>query len=60
LMAVAIAASAAFITPIASPTNTLVLSPGGYRFGDFVKIGLPLQIVVLVVAMIALPILFPL
>ena len=60
LMTVAIAASAAFTTPIASPTNTLVLSPGGYRFSDFVKVGLPLQGVVFVVAMLALPILFPL
>jgi len=60
LMAVAIAASAAFTTPIASPTNTLVLGPGGYRFSDFVKVGLPLQVVVLVATLVALPILFPL
>jgi di/tricarboxylate transporter len=60
LMTVAIAASAAFTTPIASPTNTLVLGPGGYHFGDFVKVGLPLQVVVLVVTMLTLPFLFPL
>lgn len=60
LMAVAIAASAAFTTPIASPTNTLVLGPGSYHFSDFVKVGLPLQLVVLVAALLALPILFPL
>ncbi len=42
LMTVAIAASTAFVTPVASPVNTLVLGPGGYRFNDFVKVGVPL------------------
>ena len=42
LMMVAAGASAAFLTPIASPVNTLVLGPGGYSFGDFVKKGAPL------------------
>jgi di/tricarboxylate transporter len=60
LMAVAVAASAAFSTPIASPVNTLVLSPGGYRFSDFVKVGVPLQIVVMIAALLTLPLFFPL
>ncbi len=59
LMAVAVAASAAFVTPVASPVNTLVLSPGGYRFADFVKVGLPLQLLVMVACLVTLPYLFP-
>jgi di/tricarboxylate transporter len=60
LMTVAIAASTAFATPIASPVNTLVLNPGGYRFGDFFKVGLTLQIVLLAVTLLVVPLLFPL
>lgn len=60
LMAVAVAASSAFVTPVASPVNMLVLSPGRYRFVDFVKVGLPLQLLVLLVAILVLPLLFPL
>lgn len=45
LMIVAAGASAAFLTPIASPVNTLVLTPGGYRFGDFMRVGLPLLLI---------------
>lgn len=41
-MTVAIACSAAFATPVSSPTNMLVMEPGGYRFGDYVKVGLPM------------------
>lgn len=59
LMAVAVAASTAFSTPIASPVNTLVLGPGGYRFADYFKVGVPLQILVVVAALLILPILFP-
>ncbi|MEM6431794.1 MAG: SLC13 family permease, partial [Deinococcota bacterium] len=59
LMTVAIAASTAFATPIASPVNTLVLNPGNYRFNDFVKIGIPLQLVLLVAALIVVPLFFP-
>jgi di/tricarboxylate transporter len=43
-MTVAIACSAAFVTPVSSPTNMLVMEPGGYRFGDYVKVGLPMLI----------------
>ena len=60
LMVTAIAASAAFSTPIASPVNTLVLGPGGYKFSDFLKVGLPLNLVVLVLCLLLVPLLFPL
>lgn len=50
LMAVAVGASCAFLTPIGHQSNTLVMGPGGYRFSDFWKLGLPLQIVILIVA----------
>jgi di/tricarboxylate transporter len=60
LMTVAIAASTAFATPVASPVNTLVLGPGEYRFIDFVKVGVPLQFLAMVVTLLAVPLLFPL
>lgn len=50
LMVVAVSASSAFLTPIGHQSNTLVLGPGGYRFGDYWKLGLPLSLVVLAVA----------
>ncbi|KXU34307.1 citrate transporter [Cephaloticoccus capnophilus] len=56
---VALAASTAFSTPVASPVNMLVLGPGGYRFIDFVKVGLPFSIVVLLVCMLLVPLFFP-
>lgn len=59
MMAVAIAASMAFATPVASPTNTLVMSAGSYRFNDFVRIGLPLIVLSLIASLIFLPILWP-
>jgi len=59
MMTVAIAASTAFATPVASPVNTLVLAPGNYRFIDFVKVGLPLQILALIITLIVTPMLFP-
>ena len=58
-MTVALAASAAFITPVSSPVNTLVVAPGNYTFGDFVKIGLPFAIIVMIIAVIFVPMLFP-
>ncbi|PRY65783.1 TrkA family protein [Vreelandella songnenensis] len=54
LMIVAVSASCAFLTPIGHQSNTLVLGPGGYSFGDYWKLGLPLSIVVLVVALPAI------
>lgn len=56
---VALAASAAFITPVSSPVNTLVVAPGNYTFGDFVKIGLPFAVIVMMIAVIFVPMLFP-
>ena len=51
LMAVAVAASCAFLTPIGHKNNTLILGPGGYRFGDYWRMGLPLEILVVAVAL---------
>jgi di/tricarboxylate transporter len=59
LMGIAVAASTAFATPIASPVNTLVLGPGGYRFGDFFRIGVALQVLLLVATLLVVPVLFP-
>lgn len=59
-MMVALAASAAFMTPVSSPVNTLVLGPGQYKFSDFLKIGTPFTFLVLLIGVILVPILFPL
>ncbi|TVP79865.1 MAG: SLC13 family permease [Gemmatimonadales bacterium] len=59
MMTIAVAASTAFATPVASPVNTLVLGPGGYRFGDFFKVGVALQAIILVVTLVLVPLLFP-
>ncbi|QKN81048.1 SLC13 family permease [Scandinavium goeteborgense] len=59
-MMVAMAASAAFMTPVSSPVNTLVLGPGKYSFSDFVKIGVPFTVLVMVVCVVLIPVLFPL
>ena len=47
LMAVAVAASCAFLTPIGHKNNTLIMGPGGYRFGDYWRMGLPLELLVI-------------
>jgi di/tricarboxylate transporter len=60
VMTVALAASAAFMTPVSSPVNTLVLVPGKYRFGDFVRIGVPFTFVVLLLTVLLVPWLLPL
>ncbi len=60
LMIVALAASTAFATPVASPVNTLVLGPGDYRFTDFVRVGTPLLVVMLIASLLVVPVLFPL
>lgn len=59
VVAVAIAASFAFMTPFGSPTNAMVFGIGGYRFFDFVKVGLPLQIVTAVIAIFTILVIFP-
>jgi di/tricarboxylate transporter len=60
MMAVAMAASASFMTPIAHPANILVMGPGGYRFIDYIKIGGLLTAVVILVLMAVMPLLWPL
>jgi di/tricarboxylate transporter len=51
LIAVALGASCAFLTPIGHQSNTLVMEPGGYRFGDYWRVGLPLEALIVAVAM---------
>ena len=60
LMAVAIGAACDFLTPIGHQCNTLVLGPGGYRFGDYWKLGLPLSVIVTVVGSLLIPVFWPL
>ncbi|NRQ41023.1 SLC13 family permease [Rheinheimera sp. YQF-2] len=60
LMAVAIGASCAFLTPIGHQNNTLILGPGGFKFGDYWRLGLPLELLVVVVAMPLLLVFWPL
>ena len=59
LMAIAVAASCAFATPVGTPPNTLVLGPGGYHFKDYVIAGTPLILVCFVVSLIIIPIVWP-
>ncbi len=59
LMAVAIAASCAFLTPIGHKNNTLILGPGGYQFGDYWRMGLPLEIIVIAVSVPMILIVWP-
>jgi len=59
LMAVAIGAGSDFLTPIGHQCNTLVMGPGGYRFGDYWRLGLPLSILVLVIAVPMLMLVWP-
>jgi len=60
LMAVAVASSCAFLTPIGHKNNTIIMGPGGYRFGDYWRMGLPLEILVLVVSIPAILLFWPL
>ncbi|HSP42938.1 MAG TPA: SLC13 family permease, partial [Luteolibacter sp.] len=60
LMAVAVGASCAFLTPIGHQNNTLILGPGGFRFGDYWKLGLPLEILVIAVSIPVLAYFWPL
>ena len=59
LMAVTVAAAAAFLTPVATPANTMVLGPGGYRFGDYWKLGSILVVLFLIVATFLVPVFWP-
>ncbi len=60
MMVVAIAASASFMSPVGHPANVLVMGPGGYRFSDYIRIGIPLTILVLIITLFVLPIFWPL
>ena len=60
MMAVAVAASASFMTPVSHPANILVMGPGGYRFTDYLKVGGLLTLVIFVVIMVVLPLFWPL
>jgi di/tricarboxylate transporter len=55
MIAIAIAASCAFATPIGYQTNLMVMNPGGYRFRDYLKVGLPLDLICFIVSMIVIP-----
>jgi di/tricarboxylate transporter len=59
LMAVAVAASAGFLTPVAHQSNVMVMGPGGYRFSDYLKVGLPLNVLLFVAIMLVLPLIWP-
>ncbi|MCT4785084.1 SLC13 family permease, partial [Exiguobacterium aestuarii] len=59
VIAVAISASLAFMTPFGSPTNAMVFSVGDYRFMDFVKVGVPLQLLTGIVGILMILLLFP-
>jgi di/tricarboxylate transporter len=59
LMSVAVAAAAAFLTPVATPTNLMVMEPGDYRFGDYWKFGLPFMLWFFVVAVGLVPVIWP-
>jgi di/tricarboxylate transporter len=59
MMVVAIAASASFMSPVGHPANVLVMGPGGYRFSDYIKLGFPLTILVLLITLLILPIFWP-
>jgi di/tricarboxylate transporter len=60
MMAVAMAASASFVSPISHPAHLMVMGPGGYRLADFVKVGLPLAVLIFALVMGLLPVLWPL
>ncbi|KZE88459.1 SLC13 family permease [Microbacterium sp. TNHR37B] len=59
LMALTVAGAAAFLTPIATPVNLMVMQPGGYRFGDYWRLGLPLMVVFLLTAVVYVPLIWP-
>jgi di/tricarboxylate transporter len=60
MMVVALSASASFLSPVAHPANVLIMGPGGYRFADYLKVGIPLTVVTLIVTLLVLPIFWPL
>ena len=59
MMTVAVSASAAFLSPVGHSANVLVMGPGGYRFSDYIKVGLPLTLAILIVVILVMPIFWP-
>jgi di/tricarboxylate transporter len=59
-MTVAIACCAAYVTPVSSPVNMLVMEPGGYSFGDYLKVGLPLLLLTMLVTTALVTVIYPL
>ncbi|CAN5621983.1 hypothetical protein BH23GEM9_BH23GEM9_26840 [soil metagenome] len=59
VMGIAYAAASSFMTPVSHPANVLVMSPGGYRFSDYMKNGLPITVIVFVICVLLLPLVFP-
>jgi di/tricarboxylate transporter len=60
IMAVAVGASSSFLSPVGHPANLLIMAPGGYRFKDYIRVGLPLAFVVLLIVLLFLPVFWPL
>ncbi len=60
MMGIAMAASSSFTSPISHPANVLVMGPGGYKFVDYIKVGVPLTLVILAVLMVVIPLFWPL
>jgi di/tricarboxylate transporter len=58
-MGVNVASAAALLTPVATPANMMVMGPGGYQFGDYAKLGLPLMLLYLAVAVFLVPFWWP-
>jgi di/tricarboxylate transporter len=59
MMALTVAGAASFLTPVATAANTMVMEPGGYRFTDYWKLGLPLLLFFLLVAVLWVPVIWP-
>jgi di/tricarboxylate transporter len=59
MMAIAVSASSAFLSPVGHPANLLVMGPGAYKFSDYIKVGFPLIVIVFLVTMLLLPVLWP-
>ncbi len=58
LMTVTVSAAASFLTPVATPANMMVMGPGGYKFGDYWKLGLPMLLWFLIVATVLIPVIW--
>ncbi len=59
MMTIAVSASAAFLSPVGHPANLLVMGPGGYKFSDYIKVGLPLTLIVFIVSLLLMPLIWP-